>query len=439
MTIHLAPGKWLRSSLFLRLLVIFGITVLLLIGIASVTSQSIWKNNLNHDFGRAYFSRHIMTLIEELGTPPDLNLAAELVNNLPVTMIIQGPSLNWQSDSRTINLNRLRDFRSLANNITVVRGRGLRGIKATRDGFDYYLFWKGHLLNDKDFQTIYWAIAAALAVLFLNYWLVRRLLKPIHLLKDGAERISQGELDFRVSNNRNDELGDLTGSINHMADSLQQMLEAKHQLLLAISHELRSPITRAKVQLEFIDNDTIKNSLKDDLNELELLVTELLEAERLNSNHASLNLEPVLLGEFISNAVKQFWPNNNRLLLNISQPDKSLQIDCLRFSLLLRNLINNALHHTGNQPVSISLKHYTRHSLLSVHDSGKGIAEEHIAHLTEPFYRADSARQRKTGGFGLGLYLCKLITEAHNGKLDIQSSLGKGTNVTVNLPVRPET
>jgi len=74
---------------------------------------------------------------------------------------------------------------------------------------------------------------------------------------------------------------------------------------------------------------------------------------------------------------------------------------------------------------------------LEVEDNGEGIAEEHLLQISEPFYRADSSRQRNTGGFGLGLYLCRLIVKAHGGELIIQSQLGEGTHIKVKLPPHP--
>ena len=112
-----------------------------------------------------------------------------------------------------------------------------------------------------------------------------------------------------------------------------------------------------------------------------------------------------------------------------------VHLDRLRFSLLLRNLINNALRYGEERPITIDVKFFAEKALLTVADKGKGIAAEHIDHLTEPFYRADSSRQRQTGGFGLGLYLCKLIAEAHGGHLELQSTEGEGTIVLVSIPL----
>jgi len=109
----------------------------------------------------------------------------------------------------------------------------------------------------------------------------------------------------------------------------------------------------------------------------------------------------------------------------------------MRIRLLVRNLLKNAIQHTqSGRPPPLLASHVDDKSWhLSVTDHGPGVAPEHLGRLTEPFYRADPSRQRASGGVGLGLYLCRIIAEAHGGKLEVASSLGKGTTVRVTLPV----
>ena len=115
----------------------------------------------------------------------------------------------------------------------------------------------------------------------------------------------------------------------------------------------------------------------------------------------------------------------------------AMEVDGPRIMLLLKNLLENALRHTpdGAKPPEIKLEQQGDTVIITVKDSGKGIVPEHIPHLTEPFYRADASRHRETGGYGLGLYLCRVIAEAHGGELIIQSEVGKGTSVVVKLPL----
>jgi signal transduction histidine kinase len=113
-----------------------------------------------------------------------------------------------------------------------------------------------------------------------------------------------------------------------------------------------------------------------------------------------------------------------------------MQIDKLRIRLLLANIVNNAIRHGHNKPVTITVSFANDEAMLSVKDEGEGISEEHLRHVREPFYRVDSARTRHTGGFGLGLYLCNLIAEAHGGRMDIASTPGQGTRVNIYIPIR---
>jgi signal transduction histidine kinase len=113
------------------------------------------------------------------------------------------------------------------------------------------------------------------------------------------------------------------------------------------------------------------------------------------------------------------------------------ELDVTRIRLLLRNLIDNALRFNPADaaPVMVSV-HSDANSLeIAVKDHGPGIPPEHLAHVTEPFYRADPARSRATGGVGLGLYLCRRIVEAHDGSLSIESTPETGTRISARLPL----
>jgi signal transduction histidine kinase len=282
---------------------------------------------------------------------------------------------------------------------------------------------------------VYIGLGFAIFILFSNYWLVRRLMDPVRRLRQGAERICAGDLSYRVQVTRTDELGELTASVNQMADSLQSMLEAKRQLLLAISHELRTPVTRAKLQLEFMEDSSLRENLRDDINEIDLLISDLIEAERLSTQHSALIQDDVDFADFIGMLSQQYQDYDGGLLLDLPEHDRAMHIDKLRIRLLLANIVNNAMRHGQNRPIAIKVSFTESEAVLSVTDQGEGISEEHLKHVREPFYRVDSARQRNTGGFGLGLYLCNLIVQAHDGRLDIDSEPGKGTRVTVYLPI----
>jgi signal transduction histidine kinase len=427
-----------KTSLFLRLILIFGFTVLCFFVIVSVALR-----NINQDTGAIeaipdFFTRNVESIIEDIGTPPNLSNAMRLAEELDWTINIRNPIMRWSSDpDNRLDVDNSTYNRTLNNDAEVRTVNDEDIIMVRRGGYDFYLYQRSRIESAINYYVLYVSLALAGMVLFLNYLMVNKLLDPVRLLRKGAERIRRGDLSFRVQTNRQDELGELTESINHMADSLQSMLEAKRQLLLAISHELRTPITKAKLRLEFMEDCEEKEKLREDIDEIDLLISDLLEAERLNNAHAVLSDEPVLFAEFVAGVSESFEDYPGGLLVDVPDEDRELEIDRLRIRLLITNLLNNAIRHGENNPIKVIVRFHTKGVTLEVIDQGEGIPAEHLSHITEPFYRADSSRQRNTGGFGLGLYLCRLIAKAHGGELTIRSELGKGTHITVQLPPHP--
>lgn len=433
------PGRF-RNSLFFRLFLIFSATVVFFYVIISLSLRQIdqnWRSERQNPIPDFYLD-NITLIVDNIGVPPDLQRATQLAQELSLTLIIRSPHINWQSDDQSdLNISDAVYLRPLSDEADMLQAGREEIIRVSRGGYEYYLNQRVPTLSETDYLVVYIGLALAGLVLLLNYGLVHRLLEPVRQLREGAERICDGDLGYRVKSKRTDELGELTESVNHMADSLQSMLEAKRQLLLAISHELRTPITRAKLQLEFMEDGVIKDNLGDDINEIDLLISDLIEAERLSNQHAALVAEHVDFAEYIGLVLQQYT-HYEGLSFERPEQDHSVSIDKLRTRLMLTNIVNNAIRHGEGRPITVSVSFAETEAVLEVEDRGEGISEEHLEHLSEPFYRADSARQRHTGGFGLGLYLCRLIAQAHGGRLEITSTLGVGTHVKVYLPFERE-
>jgi signal transduction histidine kinase len=428
-----APG-----SLYLRLFLIFSATIILFLVIITLSLRQLdqnWRRERLNPLPVFYLD-NVRLLVDAIGIPPDLQRAEDLARDLSLTIIIRSPHINWQSDDQSdLDISSAVFVRTLSDESQMMAVGNEQVIRVARGGYEYFLNRKAPSLSDYDYAVVYIGLGFALFVLLLNYWLVHRLMDPVRRLRQGAEKICAGDLSYRVEVTRKDELGELTESINHMADSLQSMLEAKRQLLLAISHELRTPVTRAKLQLEFMENGALRDTLRDDINEIDLLISDLIEAERLSTQHAALIPDDVDFAEYIGMLSEQYQHYEGGLVVDLPDEDRSMQIDKLRIRLLLANIVNNAIRHGRNRPVTISVRFQGDEAVLSIADQGEGISEEHLKHVREPFYRVDSARARHTGGFGLGLYLCHLIAEAHGGRMEIDSETGKGTRVTIYLPI----
>jgi len=365
-------------------------------------------------------------LVAEIGTPPDIARAQALVNRLPITIRIVGPKVNWDSNPAGAN------------------GRGgwmqhldedpLNDkwfIRPTADGHRVVFGWAPKLWQLAPRAAGWATLCALLLLMVLGYVYVSRLLRPLIDIREGAQRFGRGEFTQPIPIRQNDDLGDLAAHINTMADDIQAMLDAKRGLLLALSHELRSPLTRARLNAELLpatpDGAAEREALLRDLNEMRDLISDLLESERLASPHAALQREPVDLALLVREIVAEM-PGAQHVHLDLAEGLPAHAVDRMRFRLLLRNLLDNALRYSADapRPPCVSLRAVVdgkaQGAELEIRDHGPGVDEAQLERLTEPFYRTDGARARATGGVGLGMYLCRLIAEAHGGSLVVRNA-----------------
>ena len=445
----------ITHSLSARLLVIFVIASFAYSYGARHALQVFTDTDWLRQIVGAHIALHTEYVLEDIGSPPNIDRAMEIVSQIPVDIRIVGSGEDWSSDPDFPDLDALPfgplgllELSEASRNEVEAWTRTLELVEFARheehvfvklthgDAFIVFASPRIREIRPPTYATLIFSVVG-LTMLLLLYLAVRWLFRPIKWMQEGTARIGHGELDYRIPVKRRDELGDLTQDINRMADDVEGMLEAKRQLMLAISHELRSPLTRAKVALELLDDETVRQNVLEDIDEMERLIADLLESEALNMRHAILRREPTDLGELVQTVVDSDFAEQ-RSRIGLLLPDESLegQLDVTRVRLLVRNLVENALRYSppGDEKVQIGASRSGDHVELCVRDHGDGIPAEHLERVTEPFYRADPARSRATGGVGLGLYLCRLIAEAHGGSLQIDSQPGCGTVVTVTLP-----
>jgi signal transduction histidine kinase len=194
---------------------------------------------------------------------------------------------------------------------------------------------------------------------------------------------------------------------------------------------LRSPITRIKLALEFIKEKKTRKNLQDDITEVETKITELMETERLNSQHGKLKLKRTNLHQLLRDLCSDFQNQKPGVKILPFPENINLALDPERIRILFRNILDNTLQHSDPQgyPVEISLREKPDEYTIAVQDFGKGIPEKDLPFIFEPFYRVDKSRSKKTGGYGLGMSLSKKIMEAHGGTIEIISRLKVGTTV----------
>jgi signal transduction histidine kinase len=265
------------------------------------------------------------------------------------------------------------------------------------------------------------------ALTALAYALVRSWLAPLDAIGAGAERYGRGEFDRPIATPRDDELGRLAVRIDAMATSLHGMLESQRTQLLAISHELRSPLTRARLNAELLPDGDEKTAVVRDLGEMRDLVTDLLESERLSAGASALATEAVDLAALLRDAAADAG-----LEAELDDGVAPVRADPARLRLLLRNLLANARRHAGDapRPPRFFLRRAGDAVEIGLRDHGPGVPPDVLPRLAEAFYRPDSARTRGAGGTGLGLHLCRRVAEAHGGSLHIRNA-SPGLEVTM--------
>lgn len=411
---HERAQRHLRHSIKARLVALFLVLALALTGAFLFGMQKAlgvgWR-----DAARPLVTDYVDRLAAEIGSPPSAERALALTRRLPVTVRIDGPQVQWDSQPRADGAARRNHDHWGQDDSLLVR--------TTADG--HRIAFGLNVQPWRDRPRLWgWATLATLLLLTLvAYKVVRRLLRPLDDIRAGAQRFGRGEFGEPIPVRRNDELGELAGDVNAMASSIHQMLEAKRALLLAMSHELRSPLTRARLHVELLPEQgeaaVRREALLRELQEMAGLVGELLEGERLGQGHAALQREASDLGELVRAAASDADVD---VQIEPGLPPQSL--DRTRMRLLLRNLLENAQRHgAGTQrPLVRVARDAEGRVVLSVRDFGVGVDEAVLPRLAEPFYRPDASRERATGGVGLGLYLARLVAHAHGAAFTLRNA-----------------
>ncbi len=297
-------------------------------------------------------------------------------------------------------------FKPISSYISVTRPGRTFFIKYD-DGFEKFLIRvKDQDYHPENIDAIIISILVALMILFLTYHLVGKIFRPIERIQKMAKEYGKGRFDERIPVEGRGQLADLTVSINELATRVKSMLNAKRDLFLAIGHELKTPLARLRLQVEMLDGD--HQGMIDDLNEMNSIINQLLEAERI-SHHSELNTELVNVKDLVTKFADERVEVNAPKIMHA-------RIDPIRMELVIKNLISNAKKYSGcDSKIKVELKKEARQ--IWVTDEGPGVSEENLEKLSEAFYRPDEGRCRDQGGVGLGLYLVKNIVEAHKGEL----------------------
>lgn len=304
-------------------------------------------------------------------------------------------------------------------------------------------------------QALIAGLLALVLVLGAIAWLVSRLVvNPVKEAAQVADRLANLNLDERMNPHGHDEIARLAGSVNDMADSLQEQIEAMEELgrlqrrfVSDVSHELRTPLTTIRMAAEVIDGEretfgaaAARSSelLLTQLDRFESLLADLLEISRFDAGAAALEPHSIDLGVIVRQVVELAQPiaESQHTIIRMHGVDTPAraEVESRRIERIVRNLVYNAIEHSEGKPIDVFVAADERTAAVLVVDHGVGLKPEDAERVFDRFWRADTARARTIGGTGLGLAISMEDAHLHGGTLRAWGQLGQGARFLLCLP-----
>ena len=291
------------------------------------------------------------------------------------------------------------------------------------------------------------SILAVLVAIGLSFLLTRRVLRPLSEINVVIKSLAAGNYSARVHHCANDEVGRLGTTFNQMTDSLQQIEELRHNMVVDVAHELRTPLTNIRGYLEALQDGVVPASdktfslLSNEVFRLIHLVEDLQRLARADAAKGHLARQEVSLRDMLEQVTGLYLPRfrEKQIRLGIDVDDEADRIfaDPDKLLQILSNLLQNACRYApGHGRVSIHARNVHEQVLVSVENSGEPIPDKDLPLLFERFYRHDRSRSRDSGGAGIGLAIVRKLVEAHEGEVGIQN-ITDGVRVWFRLPALP--
>ena len=260
--------------------------------------------------------------------------------------------------------------------------------------------------------------------------------KPISSLADASEKLGKGQVVDRLEEIGSADIRHATSAFNTMNTRVMLLLENQKQMLGAISHDLRSPLTSLRLRLENLDDDQSKEKMISTVEEMNGMIAAILTFTRqqADENHSEAT-EKVELKNFFYSLIEEYTDTHRdcHLDYNVNQVN---HFECRYISLrrALRNIIDNGLRY-GNK-VNIIVTNLNQRQLnINIRDNGPGIPEQHLNDVLKPFFRPDQARAHNDGGIGMGLAISESIITSHGGVLELGNHPEGGVEAFISLPL----
>lgn len=289
--------------------------------------------------------------------------------------------------------------------------------------------------------------ASLIMAVILGIVMSRKITAPISSAITVAGKIAEGEYGVQSKvKSKNAETNSLIHAINEMSSMLEMDEKQKRQITSDVAHELRTPLTNLQGNLEAMldgiwepDRERLM-SCHEEIVRLTVIVKQMQELYSLENRREELEYEEISFSELCKSLSIDFAGRLQEKQMRftcMTKKDDTIWGDKYRIQQCMINLLANAIQYSDKgSEIYISFQEDNQDTIIKITDHGMGIPEEELPHLFERFYRVDKSRNKKTGGMGIGLSITKAIVERHNGKISVESILGKGTTFTMTFPLK---
>ncbi len=292
------------------------------------------------------------------------------------------------------------------------------------------------------FACVMVSVFVILVVVWTGLYFVKSICVPLVQISSTAKKLAKGDFSERLPVNTNDEIGELSTSFNEMADELENSEQIKNDFISSVSHELRTPLTAIKGWAETLqsgyEEETFNKGMKvinGETRRLEQMVEELLDFSRIQTGRFSMQTETIDVIAELEDALLLFVERAKKenIKLSYNEPQFMCAVvgDKSRLRQVFINIVDNAFKYTEEGNIDVFVDKNESSVVISVADTGCGIAPEDLPKVKQKFYKANRTKR----GSGIGLAVADEIIGMHGGMLEVESELGKGTTVTIVLPL----
>ena len=476
-TVRREPGSRLGGRYRLKIMLFFALVAIITAGVMTVVLAYVWEGQFR-GYTRENMQRLAQSTADTLSSEYQekngwsdevleyARSASSASSDIGVQVVdVRGRVLYDDTWARTYGP---RDDRVLTNESSTVLavppeggdsivsadivnkdGKAVGQVRLWSFGSEALLTKADSAFRDRSYAAI--AISAAVAVVgafLMGSIASHSLTRPIRRITSTAEQIRGGDLTARTGVTGDAEIGLLGETFDSMANTLERDIKFEHRLTSDVAHELRTPLMAMLVTVEAMQDGVLPaddehfETVASEVRRLSRLVDAMLHLSRIENGKRQLKIESTDVVHLVRSLVSVQHQLFHERGLHLRFDDKTTRHECyadidpdlIRES--ITNLMSNAMRYTQHDGwVVVGVATERKDVLISVRDTGIGIAEEDIPKVFSRFWRSEASRERATGGLGVGLAITKEIVDQHNGTIEVESELGKGTTFTLRLPI----